>query len=207
MYHYPSYLETDLQRLIPVMKAYPLGLIVTSDGTQFGATHIPLMIEPAADGGVRLLGHMDAANPQLAELDNRPVYVVFFGPDTYISPSVYVTRQLPTWNYVTIHAEGRSRVEAPGVGIFDDIARLAEQSEPPAGWTFDKSEPAITRLAPLIRRVIIDVTRIEGRFKLSQEKSAADQQAAANHLIAQSAPERRALLDDLCRRRTNNDPG
>lgn len=205
MFHYPTYRETDLQRLIPVMKAYPLGLVITSDGTQFGASHIPLMLEANTDGRLRLLGHMDAANPQLAELDDRPVYVVFSGPDTYVSPNVYVTRQLPTWNYVTVHAEGRGRVEAPGLGILDDIARLAQQSEPPAGWTFDKSEPRVTGLAPLIRRVIIDVTRIEGRFKLSQEKSTADRQAAANHLIAQSAPERHALLDELCRRRTSND--
>src|SRR3954470_24307004 len=133
MYHYPHYREQDLDRLLPVVGAYPLGLVVTCNGGSFAASHIPLMIERDAAGKLQLLGHMDIANPQVQELEGAPVYVVFAGPNGYVSPTVYVTRQLPTWNYVSVHVNGRCRVENPGLRILDDIERLARQSEPETG--------------------------------------------------------------------------
>lgn len=198
MYHYPHYREQDPERLLSVVRAYPLGLIVSCDSVRFSASHIPFIVDVDPDGGWRLRGHMDRTNPQLAVLDGSLVYVVFQGPNTYISPSVYATRQLPTWNYIAVHVEGRCRVEAPGLDILDDIARLAEQSEArTGGWVVDKSELRIRSLAPLIRRILVDVQRAEGRFKLSQEKCLADRKAATAHLASQHPQSARPLLQEL----------
>jgi transcriptional regulator len=198
MYHYPNYREDDPKRLIPVIKAYPLGLIVSRTDGQFHASHIPFMVEQGPNGSWRLRGHMDRNNPQLAGLDGASAYVVFQGPNAYISPNVYVTRQLPTWNYVAVHVEGRCRVEMPGLDILNDIARLARESERREdGWVLDKEEPRVHTLAPLIGRILVEIKQMEGRFKLSQEKSLADRSAATAHLVEQSGPSARPLVEDL----------
>jgi ACS family tartrate transporter-like MFS transporter len=198
MYHYPHYRDEDLERLLSVVRAYPLGLLVSATGESFAASHLPFTAEFAAGGSLLLRAHIDNQNPQLPNLDGASVYVVFQGPNTYISPTVYVTRQLPTWNYVAVHVEGRARTETPGVAILDDIERLAQQSEgPDSGWTMDKSEARVRNLAPLVSRVLIDVERIEGRFKLSQEKCLADRTAATTHLGRQLPQEPHQLLEHL----------
>jgi transcriptional regulator len=198
MYHYPNYREEDPKRLLPVIQAYPLGLIVSSDGESFCASHIPFMVEQGPNGRWCLRGHMDRENPQLEALDGASVYVVFQGPNAYISPTVYVTRQLPTWNYVAVHVEGRCRVETPGLDILSDIERLVRTSEArDDGWSLDKSETRVRNLAPLISRVLVDVGRLEGRFKLSQEKSLADRKAATAHLVDPAPQSVRALLEQL----------
>ncbi|WFU43351.1 MFS transporter [Bradyrhizobium sp. CB82] len=198
MYHYPNYREENPERLIPVIQAYSLGLIISHDGERFQASHIPFMVERGPDGGWQLRGHMDCNNPQLAMLDAASVYIVFQGPNSYISPNVYVTRQLPTWNYVAVHVEGRCRVERPGLDILNDIARLAREAERNGdGWVLDQSEPRVRNLAPLIGRIVVDIERMEGRFKLSQEKSPAERQAATAHLAGQTPTSARPLLEEL----------
>jgi transcriptional regulator len=197
MYHYPHYRDEDPEHLLSVIQAYPLGLIVSQDGERFAASHIPFMAERNADGGWRLLGHMDSGNPQTATLNGACAYIVFAGPNTYISPTVYATRQLPTWNYIAVHVTGRCRLEVPGLAILDDIERLARQSETSAGgWALDKSETRVRKLAPLITRVTVDVEHIEGRFKLSQEKGIEDRQAVTAHLVRQN-PAAQSLLETL----------
>jgi transcriptional regulator len=199
MYHYPHYREEDPERLLSVIRAYPLGLIISSDGDRFAASHIPFMAERNTGGRWRLRGHMDSENPQVAALDGTSTYVVFSGPNTYISPTVYATRQLPTWNYIAVHVKGRCRIEVPGLAILDDIERLVQHSEAAeGGWALDKSEERIRKLARLISRVVVDVEQIEGRFKLSQEKGTADRQAATAHLVQQNPASARSFLENLC---------
>ncbi len=198
MYHYPNYREGDPEHVIPVIKAYPLGLIVSCAGGQFRASHIPFMVEQGVGGSWRLRGHMDRYNPQLADLDGASVYVVFQGPNAYISPNVYATRQLPTWNYVAVHVEGRCQVEIPGLAILDDIARLAQESERREdGWILDMEDSRVRTLAPLIGRIVVEIVQMEGRFKLSREKSPADRDAATAHLVERAGPSARSLVEDL----------
>jgi transcriptional regulator len=206
MYHYAHYREDNPDYLLPIVQTYPLGLIVTCKEDQFTASHIPFMIDRGASGALQLLGHMDRSNPQVEALDGAAVYVVFAGPNTYISPTVYATRQLPTWNYIAVHVSGHARIEAPGLAILDDIERLAQQLEPATGgWTLDKTEERVRKLAPLICRVVVVVDRIEGRLKLSQEKGLADRSAATEHLLNKNLPESRSLLKQLSGMQETND--
>jgi len=205
MYHYAHYREDDVDRLLPVIRAFPLALVVSCTRGNFLASHLPLIATRKPDGKLVLLGHLDANNPQASELDSAQVYIVFAGPNAYISPNVYVTRQLPTWNYIAVHATGRCALEKPGLKILDDIERLVTQVEPEAGgWALDKTEERVRKLAPLICRLSIEVDHVEGRFKLSQEKQGPDRCAATDHLLADN-PSLRPLVEQLFRKRETND--
>ena len=206
MYHYANYREEDTERLVSVIKAYPLGLIVGCKNGNFSASHLPFMIERDDAGQWQLLAHMDRNNPQARELNGESAYIVFSGPNTYVSPTLYVTRQLPTWNYIAVHVSGRCAIETPGLQILDDIERLAVQSEASEQrWILDKTEERVKRLAPLICRLIVTVDGLEGRFKLSQEKGEADRCAVTEHLISQTPRVRHSLLERLCTRQAKTD--
>ena len=86
------------------MKAYPFATLVSAlEGKPF-ITHIPIIYNEESG---KLVAHIDKYNPQVATLqDGAEVTVIFKGPDTYISPSVYTTKQLPTWNYIIVHITG-----------------------------------------------------------------------------------------------------
>jgi len=198
MFHYPAYKDDDRARILEAIQAFPLGLVVSCLDGAFAASHIPFMVDVGPAGELRLLGHLDAENPQARILDGATVYVVFQGPNSYVSPHVYVTKQLPTWNYLAVHATGRCHIETPGLPILDDLERLAVELEPGAGgWRIDKSAPLVQKLAPLICRLTIAVEQIEGRFKVSQEKCAADRQAATTHLLAQTPAESHGCVRHL----------
>ncbi len=195
-YHYDVYREEDLDCLVSIIQAFPLGLIVTWSGKEFAASHIPLIVSSECSGVVKLLGHMDQSNPQIELLEGSPVYVVFSGPNAYVSPTVYATRQLPTWNYISVHVTGHARIENPGSEILEDIEHLTRQLEPAiAGWTFDKTENRVRQLSTLIRRVTIVVDDIEGRVKMSQEKGLTDRIAATRHLLNRSPQEYHWLVE------------
>ena len=198
MYHYDVYREEDPDCLVSLVEAFPLGLIVTCSGGKFISSHIPFMVNRECSGALKLIGHMDRSNPQIEALEESPVYVVFSGPNSYISPTVYATRQLPTWNYISVHVAGHARVEAPGSDILDDIGRLARQLEPAVGgWIFDRSESRIRKLSAAIRRVTVVVDHIEGRVKMSQEKGLTDREKAARQLLNNTPHEHRRLVEKV----------
>ena len=105
MPNYPPQQHQDDNRehMIAVIHTYPLAMLVSVKDNTPLISHLPLVY---SDG--KLIGHMDKYNPQ-AELlkDNNDVTVVFSGPQCYISPSIYSTTQLPTWNYVMVHLKGK----------------------------------------------------------------------------------------------------
>lgn len=197
-YHYDVYREEDLDCLVSIIRAFPLGLIVTCSGEEFAASHIPFMVSSEYSEAPKLLGHMDQSNPQIELLEGNPVYVVFSGPNAYVSPTVYATRQLPTWNYISVHVTGHARVENPGSDILEDIEHLTWQLEPTiGGWTFDKTENRVQQLSALIRRVTVVVDHIEGRVKMSQEKGLTDRIAATRHLLNYSPQKYHWLVEKL----------
>ncbi len=185
MYHYKTYHITDINILATTIADYPLALIVSRRSERLIATHIPLLLKISPTGDVKLTGHMDNNNPQLDELNGAEVMVVFSGPSSYISPRDYVTKQLPTWNYIRVHARGLVTVSVPGQDILDDIDELVAHLESDVDpWQMDRSSARVRQLAPLISRIEISVSELEGRFKLSQEKSAQDRHAALHRLLS-----------------------
>jgi len=96
--------------MIDVIKTYPLATIISVKDKEPLITHLPLIY--SEDG--KLIGHIDKFNPQADLLkDKNPITIIFSGPQCYISPSIYSTTQLPTWNYIKVHLKGAvERIES-----------------------------------------------------------------------------------------------
>ena len=104
MYPPKHHQSTDIQKMIKVIKAYPFGMLISVLNGLPLITHIPIIYNETSG---KLVAHIDKYNPQVTTLtNNSKVTVVFRGPDTYISPSVYTTKQLPIWNYIIVHIKG-----------------------------------------------------------------------------------------------------
>src|SRR5690606_19822288 len=108
MYPPPHHQTDDRKKMIAVVEAYPLGMLVSADKHKSFITHIPFVYDAQTE---KLVAHIDKSNPQVEILkDGTEITVIFRGPDTYISPSVYTTTQLPTWNYIIVHLTGRIKL-------------------------------------------------------------------------------------------------
>ncbi len=178
MYVPKHFEQNDRRLLVEVMQTHGFALLVSAgaDGVPF-ATHLPVVV--ARDGeAVRIEGHMARANPhwQFLQADPRAL-VVFSGPHCYVSPSLYQDKDnVPTWNYVAVHAYGKARL----VQARDDKHRaqrtLVRALEPTYESQFDALDERYleARLAGIVA-FEIDVERLEGKFKLSQNRPAADQ--------------------------------
>ncbi|WP_338872062.1 FMN-binding negative transcriptional regulator [Myxococcus stipitatus] len=173
--------ERDAQRLLSLMSRHSFAVLVTvgEDGAPF-ATHLPFLVERDAAGDVRLLAHMALPNPQWRGFSaERDALVIFQGPHAYVSPRWYATtQQVPTWNYATVHAYGRPQV----VTSRDETLRILREStasyEPDnaTAWRMEQAEERVARLLGGIVAFELRVTRLEGKFKLSQNKGPEDRE-------------------------------
>ncbi|MEM7185728.1 MAG: FMN-binding negative transcriptional regulator [Bacteroidota bacterium] len=186
----------DRDKMIAVIKAYPLGMLVSAkDGTPF-ITHIPIIYN---DENGKLVAHIDKFNPQVETLqDGAEVTVVFKGPDTYISPSVYSTRQLPTWNYIIVHVTGTiTRINDPEAAKETMVAMTHFLEQPEHKFVLEKDDTRMHRVIRFIQAFDITITNMEGKFKLSQDKNEQDHENAKEELLRNSHPDVRKFIEDM----------
>jgi transcriptional regulator len=182
--------------MIAVIKNYPLGMLITTkDGIPF-VTHIPIIY---SDELGKLVAHIDKYNPQLETLvDGAKVTVVFKGPDTYISPSIYTTKQLPTWNYIIVHIRGTITLINDPEAAKDTMVAMTEFLErPDHKFTLEKDAPRMKRSINHIQAFDITITNWEGKFKLSQDKIEQDQENAKKELIKKSGEGATGFIEDM----------
>jgi transcriptional regulator len=184
MYQPPHFREDRLDVQHRLILAHPLGLLISAGPGGLQANHIPFLIDAAASERGTLRAHLARANPQIAELANvTECLVVFQGPQQYISPSLYPTKQdtgkvVPTWNYITVHAWGRPRVMDDAAWVRKQVDDLTRHNEEPrtAPWQVsDAPETFVTAQVKGIVGVEIPIARIEGKWKVSQNRPAIDQ--------------------------------
>lgn len=177
MHPSPRFRETDPAILLARIAAYPLGLVTVNGDAAPLAAHTPVISGQSGTDTV-LRFHLSAANPVTrALLDGKPALIVFTGPEAYISPDWYgpVPDQVPTWNYVSVEAEGE--VTATGregaAAFLDDVSALFEAGllpKPP--WTRGKMKPAaFEAMLNGIRAFEMRPRRFEGISKLGQNKT------------------------------------
>ena len=186
----PEYRADDEDRLWALVAQRGLGSIVSAeDGHPPVATLIPWIVRPDDQGRARLWGHMALANPQWRSLrHDREVLCVFLGPDAYISPRWYVNRPYaPTWNFAQVHVYGHPRLLRPDPErtrwVLEQTVEEYEgrQSQP---WRLSSApEEYVKALLARVAALEIDVTRVEGQFKLSQDKPEADRRAVIAQLL------------------------
>lgn len=188
MYAPAHFAETRLATLHALIAAHPLGTLVTHGAAGLSADHIPFEIgapTAAAPFGT-LRAHVARANP-LWRQAGADVLVVFQGPSAYVSPSLYAEKPLsgkvvPTYNYAVVHAHGAlAAIEEPA-WILALLERLTTRHEAAraAPWSVDQAPPAyIAALLQAIVGIEIPLARLEGKWKLSQNRAPADQAAVA----------------------------
>lgn len=152
------------------------GLLVSGGMEDMVASHVPFLYEPGHGPHGRLVCHLAAANGQAAALDGRPVLCIFQGVHGYVSPNWYAKKPaVPTWNYAAVHAYGRATVTRDPARLRDIVERLTAVYEGADGWKLsDEPESFAAGLLRGIVGVEIPVERLEGKFKLSQNRPAAD---------------------------------
>lgn len=185
MYPPPHHQENEIQKMIAVVKQYPLAMLVsTPNGLPF-VTHIPIIYN---DTSGKLVAHIDKFNPQVATLKNgAEVTVVFKGPDCYISPSIYTTKQLPTWNYIIVHITGSiTLINDPEEAKQTMIAMTSFLEQPDQKYILEEDNRAMKNAVKYIQAFDITITNWEGKFKLSQDKNEQDQENAKQELIKKS---------------------
>jgi transcriptional regulator len=172
--------ETDPAALADFIDAHAFGTLVTTFAGRPFASHVPFLLDRAAQV---LHCHLARGNPQWRELAASPeVLVIFTGPHAYVSPTWYVDAGVPTWNYTAVHVYGEARCSDDPAHTGRHVEALAARFErgSDAPWVPDYDRG---RLAGIVG-VEIRIRALEGKFKLSQNRSAADRKQVAARLAA-----------------------
>ena len=178
--------ESDFQNVIEVVKNYPFATLVTARNNKPLITHIPIVYEVDGSKYGKLVAHIDKYNPQVATLTNgTTVTSIFYGPDCYISPSTYSTKQLPTWNYIFAHLMGKITLLADKESVKKTMVRMTSFLEcDNPNYVLSQDDPRMDALVDYIVGFEIEITHWEGKFKFSQDKHKKDQELAKQVLIA-----------------------
>jgi transcriptional regulator len=174
---------SDRSILIEAMQAYSFAILIgplasVEDSSPHHATHLPLVVKDEGAHGV-LEGHFAKANPHWQSLANRETLVVFPGPHSYVSPSLYAEElSVPTWNYIAIHAYGTLELIEDDAGKDALLWGLIQANDPAYSeqWRNLPEGFRRTMLAGIIG-FRIPITRIEGKFKISQNRPEVDRSA------------------------------
>jgi transcriptional regulator len=173
--------DNNINHMIDVIKTYPLATLISVKDNKPLITHLPLIYREDR----KLIGHIDKFNPQAKLLrDNRDVTIIFSGPQCYISPSVYTTIQLPTWNYIKVHLRGTVKAIDSNDDLKDSLIKMTEFLEQPEhNYILEPDNPKMKGLINYIKMFEITITNWEGKFKLSQDKKSRDIENAKAELI------------------------
>lgn len=192
MYIPQHFREGRLDVLHALVREQSFATLVSHVEGELVATHLPLLLDAECGPNGTLLGHMARANPQWRGFTGgAEALAIFQGPHAYVSPSWYEAQPaVPTWNYVAVHACGAPRL------IEDRAAlrRLLEvtvgiyEAPQPAPWVLPESDEFFERLALGIVGFELPIARIEGKWKLNQNRSAADRQGVIERLREQDDP-------------------
>ncbi len=196
MYPPPHHQSNDIEKMIAVIKQFPLGMLVTTLDGKAAITHIPFIYN---EDTKRLVAHIDRNNPQLKTLtENAEVTVVFKGPDTYISPSIYTTPQLPTWNYIIVHLTGKIKlIHNPEAAKQTMLAMTEFLEGSKQKFILKKDDQRMERLINYIQAFEIEPTHWEGKFKLSQDKNPQDFEIAKQQILNNSKKDISGFIDEV----------
>ncbi len=197
MYIPDAFAETGLDRLHSLIEAYDFAMLITNGEPAPTVSHLPFVLDRENGPNGTLQAHMARSNPHWQSFDGEAL-VVFRGPHSYISPTWYEpdTPAVPTWNYAVVEAYGTPR-------IVDDAQQLRAQQERlvathEAGrspsWTMADQPPAY--IDAMLKGIVgfeIPIARLEGKFKLNQNRSASDRQRVAQALTTGGSEDGQAL--------------
>jgi transcriptional regulator len=203
MYEPPNFRDDDLAVQHTLIRAHPLGLLISSGPEGILANPIPFILyaEDGTKGTLRC--HVAKANPQWQALEaNGVALVVFQGSQSYVTPSWYATKAetekvVPTWNYAIVQARGTARVVHDAAWLHANVSALTDQQEGrrPKPWAVtDAPEPFIAAQLKGIVGVEIPIETISGKFKASQNRPVSDRVGVAEGLAAEGVTDMAAMV-------------
>lgn len=201
MYTPTAFREEDPAALHDIMKSAGLSQLVTATADGLIATPLPFLFSAAEGPHGTLYGHIARANEQWTRPAIGEAMAIFMGPDAYITPSWYAAKQehgkvVPTWNYVAVHAYGNVEFFDDRTRLLDVVTRLTdrrEQSRPKPWAVSDAPEPYVEAQLRGIVGVRLPISRIEGKRKMSQNRSLEDRTGVAEGLTASGNPAEQAV--------------
>jgi transcriptional regulator len=188
MYQTSQFEETRADVMHQLIRAHPLATLVTLSGGGLAANHIPFEIDPHPAPFGTLRGHVARANPLWRDHSAaHGALAVFQGPQLYVTPSWYATKKdsgrvVPTWNYAVVHAQGPLRVIDDAAWLRDFLETLTNRHEGgrAAPWKVsDAPEDYIARMLQEIVGIEIPIASLVGKWKVSQNRTAADREGVA----------------------------
>jgi transcriptional regulator len=193
----PAFTEKRPNVLMDHIERYDFGLLVSHGAAGLVASHIPFLTERDGEQ-LHLEGHLARPNPQVADLARGgEVLAIFHGPHSYISPNWYATGpSVPTWNYADVHVYGTVRLIEDAEWLRRFLVRLSERHEArnPVAWRMkDLPDAYVETMLKGIIGLDIAVTRLEGKYKLSQNRPATDRPGVIAALEARSDPDSQAV--------------
>lgn len=208
MYIPASNAEHRIEVLHGFMEAHSLGALVTASADGMFATHLPFILNRGKGTHGILEGHLARANPHHRHAHAGEALVIFTGPDAYITPSWYPSKAehgkvVPTWNYVAVHVYGELRFTEDPAYLRRHLEELTARHETgrEVPWTLDDAPTGyIDQLQRAIVGVELAITRIEGKWKMSQNRPAADVEGVIAGLGRSSHPTDQAVADLVAER-------
>jgi transcriptional regulator len=196
--------EERVEVLHETIRRIALGTLVTLGEDGLDASHVPMLIDAAPAPFGTLTGHIARANPQwrTAKPEARSL-AIFTGPESYISPAWYPTKQqtgkvVPTWNYVAVHATGRVRFFDDAESLRRIVTRLTDTHEGPRvdPWAVtDAPEDFVAAMLKAIVGFELVIERLEGKWKMSQNRPAQDSAGVVEGLTREGgSPEVAAIV-------------
>ena len=192
MYLPVHFAATDGDAIRRLIDEHPFATLAHAGADGADADHLPLEFDRAAGPHGTLRGHVARANPLWQRADGRHVLAIFHGPHGYVSPGWYATkaethRVVPTWNYAVVHARGVLRAVHDAAWLYALLSRLTARHEAgrPTPWALtDAPADHVDALLRAIVGVEIELTAVAAKFKLSQNRSAADRSGVVSALAA-----------------------
>ena len=197
MYVPSNFSEDRVPVLHEAIRGIKLGTLVTLSGEEIIASHVPMLVDPEPAPYGTLRGHIARANPQWRDVSAKiRALAIFLGPDAYVTPSWYATKRangkvVPTWNYAAIHAYGP-------VTFFDDadrllalVTRLTETHEAPRTERWAVSDAPANFIRGMLRAIVgfeLPIERLEGKWKMSQNRPAEDRTGVIAGLRREGEP-------------------
>ncbi|MBS7538287.1 FMN-binding negative transcriptional regulator [Ancylobacter lacus] len=187
MYTPPAFREDDPASLRRILRAARLATLVTATADGPVATPLPLFLDDGEGEHGVLYGHLARANPQWQAPPLGPALAMFTGPDAYVTPSWYASKQehgkvVPTWNYVAVHAYGPVEFFDDSARLLEAVARLTDLHEQERAQPWRVADAPEAFIAAQLRGIVgvrLPIARLEGKRKMSQNRPEADRDGVA----------------------------
>jgi transcriptional regulator len=195
MYQPPHHREDRLDIQHDLIEQHPLGLLISNGTGDLTANAIPFLLRRNLGRNGTLLAHLARANAQWPSLDGQKVLVVFQGPQAYVSPSHYATKQetgkvVPTWNYAMVQVRGLARIHSSSAWLDAQIDALTSAHESKRQHAWSVSDAPRSYIESQLRGIMgveIEIAEIAGKWKVSQNRQDADRRGVADGLADEHA--------------------